>query len=262
MADDLCGSNSWPACARRPSAVRALTRVQGARYVSLRRQRCRLRGRAGGGRRARPSCPTREACETTYWPAGAPTCSTTAERTRSSPASSRHHVTTLNCATPPSRRSPRPTARCSSASSPAPSAEDSFPAPSTSRPWPRSSLPSRITAPPHSACSSSKPTSCASSTVSCCRRWPRRVAPTPRPPESAHPLALPRTRNASRPRANRLVRPCSVKTTDARPARDFKILERETDEHERLRMVSTRYNLKQPVPVQRKLDWREDLGEP
>lgn len=25
----LCGSNSWPACARRPSAVRALTQVQG-----------------------------------------------------------------------------------------------------------------------------------------------------------------------------------------------------------------------------------------
>src|SRR5688500_11714153 len=29
------GSNSWPACARRPSAVRALTQVQGARYVDF-----------------------------------------------------------------------------------------------------------------------------------------------------------------------------------------------------------------------------------
>ena len=34
-ASDLRGSNSWPACARRPSAVRALTQVQGARYVDF-----------------------------------------------------------------------------------------------------------------------------------------------------------------------------------------------------------------------------------
>ena len=30
-----CGSNSWPACARRPPAVRARLQVQGARYVDL-----------------------------------------------------------------------------------------------------------------------------------------------------------------------------------------------------------------------------------
>src|SRR5687768_3566310 len=34
-ASDPRGSNSWPACARRPSAVRALTQAQGARYVDF-----------------------------------------------------------------------------------------------------------------------------------------------------------------------------------------------------------------------------------